>query len=285
MESQSAVSQENSADPSPLCDVYQQLIELGFTQQTSADSPDEIQRKLDALKESAGNVTLPAHVSQWLKLLLENGHALPFFDPTDLMSHMHLNSPGLLCFCSYEWTWLEEQKLVGLIDLRSESGTVSFYFMLNDDDIHPCWDGPASRWVEFAKPSEMYLGKFTAKKKTYSALSEFFLEHINAARESQENERKRLELTQNDTCLVIEVWSKSGKGQVHHSKSAVFTPTYTNCTIAELKATVSELTGIQPDALTIKRRHMFNKFKTYCDEELLSNCGYHAGSTATVYVH
>jgi len=289
MESQSAASQEKALRggdpcPSPPPEVYQQLLAHGLTDQRSAESPGEVQRKLDALQSSAGDVPLPAHVSQWLKLLLETGHALPFFEPMDLMSHMHLNSPGLLCFYSYEWMYMEEQKHVGLIDLRSESGTVAFYYMLNDDDM-PCWDGPASRWVEFAKPSETFVGKFAAKKKSYPSLSDYFLEHIDAAREAQEKERTRLELTQNDTCLVIELWTMSGKkGQPSHSKSQVFTPRYENCTIAELKATVADLTGIQKEALTVKRRHMFNKFKTYLDEQLLSDCGYHAGSQVTVYV-
>merc|ERR1719433_529015 len=112
----------------------------------------------------------------------------------------------------------------------------------------------------------------SAKKDTYSSLSELLLEQVQQVKGQRERDLKHMELTENNTCLVIEVLNKSGE-KIHE-----FTRKDVNCTVGDLKQDVSERTGITRHELTVKRRHMFGRFVVHGeDHRRLSDCGYGGG--------
>jgi len=149
-------------------------------------------------------MTLPAHVSEWFTFLMENGVALTFFDPNESLANIKFHSSSLLCFSLHQWGCAEgvDQRLVGLIDITTEKGSVSFYWTCDDDDF---WDGPANEWQARAK--------IETEKGSYTSLSEYFLSTATQTKRKKEEERlrvaERAALTQDNTCIVIKLWKKS----------------------------------------------------------------------------
>lgn len=267
----------------PLWEVYTALMDHGLTKPAPI-SVSEVQRKLAILERSTGGVALPACVTEWFTLLAENGSASSFFDLNgaaskffdihDLVENSRFNSHSLLCFHFEEWGCPEGvlQRSVGLMDLSTDNGALSYYCMVEDDEG---WDGPASKWQKHARPGTPCL--MNVKKERYSSFAELLLEKVDEVKAQKEKERKHMDFTENNTRLVIAIWKKS-------TKTHVLTPKYVDCTIGEFKQYVSESTGIQRDALTVKRRHMFGRFIVYGeDHRLLSDCGYSGGSHISVY--
>jgi hypothetical protein len=164
--------------------VYGELVAQGLTKQVPAECPSEVQRKLALLASTAGVLALPEHASEWLTFMMENGIALTFFNPNDLVTNAWFNSPGLICFSleetvpcredsNYFGVFLE-QKVIGLLDLTCEDGPLRFYSMCEDDDG---WDGPASEWQLYARPC--YMGQ----QHSYSSLSEYFMSKANEVKQ------------------------------------------------------------------------------------------------------
>lgn len=267
---------------SPMHGLLEELVEYGLTKPAQEESSDQIQRKLAILSASAGDVKLPPHLAEWLTLLMEHGLTLTDFDTNDLLEKTIHNSPGLLCFSFFEWCYFEDQRSVGIIDLHTEFGELSFYYLGEDDETY--WEGPSNVWKQHARLAAPSYGQHTAKKESYPSLSAFLGEKLDNAKQARQKENEWAELTNGHTCLVLEIHRKDHETQCFR-KAEQFTQTFEDCTLGDFKRVVSDRIGVAREKLSVKRRHMFGKYHVAGDDiELLSHVGYKGGRTICVFV-
>lgn len=255
--------------------IIDELVAWGLTQQVEALSPSDVHGKLDTLSSSMGGLSLPEHVSQWFSILMERGIALKFpaCDPhLDISMSLESagNSPGLLHLfnenqnCEFAWA-----QNVYILDLTSEEGALLCYYTVESDDF---FDGPASDWKA--------LGRL---RTSHSNLTEYFLFNIAQAKEKEAQRKQREEQAQKDfevsegnTRLIVSLWKWGQSGC--EPELGVITPKFVDCTIADLKETISEMAGVPVKSQSIKywRKELSSDF-------MLSKL-YKGGSRISVWV-
>jgi hypothetical protein len=236
----------------PFEGVLEELIEGGFSNAVEPDSAAEAERKLTILSDAVG-VPLPAHVSDWFRHLLENGICLSLLDPGYCIENPQLHSPSLLHFqednrnCEFA-----EAKHIWLLDLSTEEGSVVCYWVYEGDDFV---DGPADAWQQ---------GKVVER---FSNLSEFFIARVNERKVQEERRRimreKQSEMSQNNTCLVIDIW----KGGVKEVVAIKFEEV-SHRTIGDLKGMICCMKGYPTSSQRVGFKHM--RFVYLDDDKVIS---------------
>jgi len=249
----------------PLGGLLQSMEALGLTKRVDAVPSPVVRDMLATLASSVEVSELPAHVTDWFEILLENGIVLTYWDPRECLSRLHLNSPGLLCLF-----WTEEPlgpcaaDELCMLDVADGDGLVS---------VHSDFDATHINCAEWKEKGKL--------EQSWGGLSEYFMFKAEKQSEKIQAASEHDKLTQFGKCLKVNCMlpSASGEGYELTVMTPEFTPELEAGTVSALKGRLSEMTSVDSGKMRV-----ICAGKEVEDSRLLTDYGIKGGHTVSLVV-